>query len=71
MFMAFFQPNNIVAGKKYPIIDYIYPGPQGGSVGAGYFLHLKAITMRLLNWVLMFWFWKVPAIHIVQNRFMI
>ena len=20
--------------KKYPVIDYIYPGPQGGSVGS-------------------------------------
>ena len=29
-----FQPSNIVAGKKYPIVDYIYPGPQGGSVGS-------------------------------------
>jgi dipeptidyl-peptidase-4 len=22
------------ANKKYPVIDYIYPGPQGGSVGS-------------------------------------
>ena len=29
-----FSPTNIVAGKKYPIIDYIYPGPQGGGVGS-------------------------------------
>jgi len=28
-------PKNLDPGKKYPIIDYIYPGPQGGSVGAG------------------------------------
>ncbi|HVM88533.1 MAG TPA: DPP IV N-terminal domain-containing protein [Puia sp.] len=28
-----YTPSNINAGKKYPIIDYIYPGPQGGSVG--------------------------------------
>jgi dipeptidyl aminopeptidase/acylaminoacyl peptidase len=21
-------------GKKYPVVDYIYPGPQGGSVGS-------------------------------------
>jgi len=27
-----YQPSNIVSGKKYPLIDYIYPGPQGGSV---------------------------------------
>src|SRR5690606_37616381 len=24
---------HIDAAKKYPVIDYIYPGPQGGSVG--------------------------------------
>ena len=26
-------PKNMDSNKKYPIIDYIYPGPQGGSVG--------------------------------------
>ena len=29
-----FTPNKMEAGKKYPVIDYIYPGPQGGSVGS-------------------------------------
>jgi len=28
-----FTPTNMDAKKKYPVIDYIYPGPQGGSVG--------------------------------------
>lgn len=28
-----FTPTNLVAGKKYPIVNYIYPGPQGGSIG--------------------------------------
>lgn len=28
-----FTPTNMDANKKYPVIDYIYPGPQGGSVG--------------------------------------
>lgn len=28
-----FVPTNMEAGRKYPIINYIYPGPQGGSVG--------------------------------------
>lgn len=28
-----FMPTKMEAGKKYPVIDYIYPGPQGGSVG--------------------------------------
>ena len=27
-----FTPSNLDPKKKYPIIDYIYPGPQGGSV---------------------------------------
>ena len=29
-----FTPTNLDPAKKYPIIDYIYPGPQGGSVGS-------------------------------------
>jgi dipeptidyl-peptidase 4 len=28
-----FKPTNLDRGKKYPIVNYIYPGPQGGSVG--------------------------------------
>ncbi|MDE2406782.1 MAG: DPP IV N-terminal domain-containing protein [Xanthomonadaceae bacterium] len=27
-----FKPSNFDAGKKYPIITYIYPGPQVGSI---------------------------------------
>lgn len=27
-----FTPTHIDPSKKYPVIDYIYPGPQGGSV---------------------------------------
>jgi dienelactone hydrolase len=29
-----FTPANLDPNKKYPVIDYIYPGPQGGSVGS-------------------------------------
>lgn len=29
-----FTPSNMDPQKKYPVIDYIYPGPQGGSVGS-------------------------------------
>ncbi|WP_299291723.1 DPP IV N-terminal domain-containing protein, partial [uncultured Mucilaginibacter sp.] len=29
-----FTPTNLNAQKKYPVVDYIYPGPQGGSVGS-------------------------------------
>ncbi len=28
-----FTPTNLDAKKKYPVINYIYPGPQGGGVG--------------------------------------
>lgn len=28
-----FTPTKMEAGKKYPVIDYIYPGPTGGAVG--------------------------------------
>lgn len=33
-----FTPEHIDPNKKYPIIDYIYPGPQGGSVGSWSFV---------------------------------
>lgn len=29
-----YLPSNLDPNKKYPIIDYIYPGPQGGSIGS-------------------------------------
>jgi dipeptidyl aminopeptidase/acylaminoacyl peptidase len=29
-----FTPSKMDAATKYPVIDYIYPGPQGGSVGS-------------------------------------
>lgn len=29
-----FTPTKTEPNKKYPVIDYIYPGPQGGSVGS-------------------------------------
>jgi dipeptidyl aminopeptidase/acylaminoacyl peptidase len=29
-----YTPTQLEPGRKYPIIDYIYPGPQGGSVGS-------------------------------------
>ncbi|HSK13234.1 MAG TPA: prolyl oligopeptidase family serine peptidase, partial [Phnomibacter sp.] len=28
-----FSPPTIEPGKKYPVVNYIYPGPQGGSIG--------------------------------------
>jgi dipeptidyl-peptidase 4 len=29
-----YQPSNLDASKKYPVVNYIYPGPQGGGVGS-------------------------------------
>jgi dipeptidyl aminopeptidase/acylaminoacyl peptidase len=29
-----FKPTNFDSSKKYPVVDYIYPGPQVGSVGS-------------------------------------
>ncbi|HEX6848495.1 MAG TPA: DPP IV N-terminal domain-containing protein [Chitinophagaceae bacterium] len=29
-----FTPTDLDPNKKYPVVDYIYPGPQGGSVGS-------------------------------------
>jgi dipeptidyl aminopeptidase/acylaminoacyl peptidase len=29
-----FQPTNFDASKKYPIVNYVYPGPQTGSCGS-------------------------------------
>ena len=28
-----YQPSNLDTSKKYPVVNYIYPGPQGGGVG--------------------------------------
>jgi dipeptidyl aminopeptidase/acylaminoacyl peptidase len=33
-----YTPTNLDPAKKYPIIDNIYPGPQGGSVGTWSFV---------------------------------
>ncbi|MFN8243323.1 MAG: DPP IV N-terminal domain-containing protein [Ferruginibacter sp.] len=29
-----FKPTNLDPAKKYPVVNYIYPGPQGGGVGS-------------------------------------
>ena len=36
-----FTPSNLDPSKKYPIINYIYPGPQGGSVGSWSFVSAR------------------------------
>ena len=33
LYGVMFTPSNLDPKKKYPIINHIYPGPQGGSVG--------------------------------------
>jgi dipeptidyl-peptidase 4 len=34
LFGIMYQPSNLDATKKYPVVNYIYPGPQGGGVGS-------------------------------------
>lgn len=34
LFGVMFEPTNLDRSKKYPIINNVYPGPQGGSVGS-------------------------------------
>ena len=38
MYGLMFLPTHLDSAKKYPVIDYIYPGPQGGSVGSWSFI---------------------------------
>ena len=33
LYGLFYTPSNLNPAQKYPVIVYIYPGPQGGSVG--------------------------------------
>jgi dipeptidyl-peptidase 4 len=33
-----FTPTNLDPNRKYPIVNYIYPGPQGGGVGSRSFV---------------------------------
>jgi len=42
-----FTPSNLDANKKYPLIDYIYPGPQGGSVGSWSFQSARGDNQAL------------------------
>jgi dipeptidyl aminopeptidase/acylaminoacyl peptidase len=42
-----YRPANLDPGKKYPIINYIYPGPQTGSVGSRSFTASRADTAAL------------------------
>lgn len=41
------RPTNFDSTKSYPIINYIYPGPQGGSVGSRSFSPARGDTRAL------------------------
>jgi dipeptidyl-peptidase 4 len=42
-----FKPTNLDPNKKYPIVNHIYPGPQGGSVGSWSFLAARGDCQAL------------------------
>src|ERR1022692_287530 len=42
-----FQPSNLDPSKKYPIVNHIYPGPQGGSVGSRAFSAARGDSQAL------------------------
>jgi dipeptidyl aminopeptidase/acylaminoacyl peptidase len=42
-----FRPTNFDAAKKYPIINYAYPGPQTGSVGSRAFAAARGDNQAL------------------------
>lgn len=42
-----FTPANLDPGRKYPIINHIYPGPQGGSVGSWSFSSARGDSQAL------------------------
>jgi dipeptidyl aminopeptidase/acylaminoacyl peptidase len=42
-----FRPTNFDPGKKYPIINNIYPGPQSGSVGGRSFSPVRGDTQAI------------------------
>ncbi len=42
-----FKPTNLDPRKKYPIINHIYPGPQGGSVGSRAFTAARGDSQAL------------------------
>ncbi len=44
-----FTPYNLDPAKKYPVVNYIYPGPQGGSVGSWSFETGRSDHQALAN----------------------
>ncbi|WP_158799822.1 S9 family peptidase [Pedobacter sp. L105] len=47
LYGVMFSPTNLDSTKKYPIINHIYPGPQGGSVGSWSFSASKGDDQAL------------------------
>ena len=47
-----FTPSNLDKTKKYPVIVYIYPGPQGGSVGSWNFNAARNDNQALAEFVI-------------------
>jgi dipeptidyl aminopeptidase/acylaminoacyl peptidase len=44
-----FTPYNLDSTKKYPIVNYIYPGPQSGSVGPRSFIPARGDNQALAD----------------------
>ncbi len=44
-----FKPKNFDASKKYPIVNYVYPGPQGGGVGTRNFVPARSDHQALTD----------------------
>jgi dipeptidyl aminopeptidase/acylaminoacyl peptidase len=48
-----FTPTKMDANKKYPVIDYIYPGRRAVVLAAGHSRHQETITRHWPNWALL------------------
>lgn len=44
-----FKPRDFDASKKYPIVNYVYPGPQGGGVGSRNFIAARGDHQALAD----------------------
>jgi dipeptidyl aminopeptidase/acylaminoacyl peptidase len=59
-----FVPTHLDAQKKYPIVNHIYPGPQGGSVGSWSFSGARGDTQALAELDSLWWrlkAWEIPC----------
>jgi len=44
-----FRPQDLNTNKKYPVVNYVYPGPQGGGVGSRSFSVARRDHQALAN----------------------